>query len=127
MELHPGSRLKTTQVKETRLRLLAEQGYVCALCKLPLTEVDAVLDHDHKSGAVRAALHRGCNVLLGQVERGARYGVRDLFAFAHGLGPYMDAHRVNLTGLIHPSHKSADEKKLLAKARRRRRHQVKTG
>lgn len=120
-------RMKTTQVKDTRLRLLAEQGHVCALCKLELVEADAVLDHDHKTGAVRAALHRGCNSLLGQVERGARYGVRDLFAFASGLHGYMDAHKVNLTGLIHPSHKSVDEKKLLAKARRKRRHLVKTG
>lgn len=120
-------RLKVKDVKPTRLALLAKQGLTCGLCKLPLDEADAVLDHDHKTGLIRASLHRGCNSLLGQVERGARYGVKDLFAFAGGLAAYMELHASDQTGLTHPSHKSADEKKLAAKARRRRRHLVETG
>ena len=117
------TRLKTTQVAGARVQLLVKQGYRCALCSLPCLEHEAVLDHDHGTGAIRATLHRSCNALLGKVENNApRYGVRNLSAFLHGTAAYLQLHTDNRTGLIHPSHKTEEEKRLrrnlLAKKRR---------
>ena len=97
-------KLKASQIKGVRLDLLKRQGNRCALCGLDLPVEKAVLDHDHKTGYIRSALHRGCNSLLGKNENNyRRYGV-DLFAFADGLGQYLRFHSVDRTGLEHPSH-----------------------
>jgi hypothetical protein len=41
----------------------------CALCRKPFTEARRpVVDHDHRTGAFRGLLHRGCNTLIGQIE-----------------------------------------------------------
>lgn len=106
-------KLKSTQVKSTRLQLLETQGGVCAICKLPCEEEKAVLDHCHKGGHVRAVLHRSCNSLLGKLENNApRYGMsfEQLLAFVNGSAVYLDVHRENQTGLIHPTHFTAEEK-----------------
>lgn len=93
----------------------------CALCRLPCSEQSAVLDHNHSTGAVRAALHRGCNALLGKVENNAaRYGVPNVSAFGAGLGPYLQRHQINQTGLLHPTHKTEDEKRLARNAKARK-------
>lgn len=117
-------RLTATQVKLLRVKLAAEQGNRCALCggqfgvKAP---TDPVLDHDHKTGAVRGVLHRGCNSLLGKVENNApRYGVRDVFAFCAGIPNYLRQHLTNITGYLHPTHKTEDEKRLLRNLRARK-------
>jgi len=74
--------------------------------------LDAVLDHDHSTGAVRASLHRTCNALLGKVENNyKRYGVKNLGAFCAGLAGYLQTHRINQTGLLHPTFKTEDEKR----------------
>lgn len=111
-------RLKATEVALHRQRLWNEQGFKCALCSLPLQLDKAVLDHDHSTGAIRASLHRGCNSLLGKVENNAaRYGVTSIAAFGSGLGPYLARHITNITGLLHPTFKSDDEKRLLRNKR----------
>jgi len=113
-------RLKSTQVKEYREKKLAEQGYTCALCKLPLTD-DPVLDHDHKTGLIRAVLHRGCNALLGKLENGhRRLGVPDFFAFLGGVLDYLSLHTEDQTSTLHPTHRTPEQKKALAKKRQQR-------
>lgn len=52
-------------------KLLNEQNGVCAICGLPETRVIykkivLCVDHDHKTGKVRALLCSRCNILLGQ-------------------------------------------------------------
>lgn len=84
------------------------------MCSLPTTNQDAVLDHHHGTGAVRGVLHRGCNSLLGKVENNAgRYGVRDVAAFTSGIAGYLRKHMTNVTGLVHPTHKTDEEKREL--------------
>ena len=113
-------KLKTKEVKALRLDLLKAQGYKCALCSLDLTEEKAVLDHSHKSGAIRAVLHRSCNSLLGKVENNApRYGV-NLEAFTQGLGQFLALHSTPQSDLIHPSHFTLEEKKARTKVRLKR-------
>lgn len=106
-------RLKTAEVAHERLRLLGVQGGRCCICTLPLSAEQAVLDHDHRTGAVRGVLHRGCNSLLGKLENNApRYGVRDIGLFTNGVAAYLRTHMVNVTGLLHPTHKTEEEKRL---------------
>jgi len=53
---------------------LAQNGK-CAVCKQPETDLDTRtqkianlhIDHDHKTGKVRALLCRGCNTAYGQL------------------------------------------------------------
>lgn len=114
-------KLKTTEVAATREELRASQGCLCGLCKLSVSASEAVLDHDHGTGAVRGVLHRSCNALLGKVENGiGRFGVRNVGAFGAGLGPYLTKHKTNMTGLLHPSHKTPDEKRLARNAKARK-------
>jgi hypothetical protein len=50
-------------------RMLAEQGGVCAACRLvPPKHVD----HDHKTGRVRGVLCSGCNQALGNIQDDVR-------------------------------------------------------
>lgn len=116
----PATKLKASQVPATRERLLTEQGGRCALC-LRVIRRDPVLDHDHHTGAVRGVLHRGCNALLGKIENNhKRYGIEDLAAFLQGTPAYLQRHRENRTGLLHPTHKTEDEKRLARNARARK-------
>lgn len=115
------TRLKTTQVATVREELRKAQQGTCALCRMPCGPDEAVLDHDHSTGAIRATLHRGCNALLGKIENNhKRYGVRHLGAFCSGVAGYLQAHITNRTGLFHPSHKSEEEKRLARNAKARK-------
>ncbi|MFH4357224.1 endonuclease domain-containing protein [Vibrio diabolicus] len=59
--------LKAKELNEYRNELLKKQDYKCALCGLPLSEEDAVCDHDHSTGHCRGALHSMCNRVEGAV------------------------------------------------------------
>ena len=118
-------KLKSKFVKETRLSLLEAQSFKCAICGFDCSEEQAVLDHDHKAGHVRAVLHRGCNAAEGKVMNTLRRcGIKDPTAFLVGLMAYHVTHAENQTGLIHPAHKTLDEKKLLAKKRAKKRKAI---
>lgn len=88
------------------------------MCQLPLTK--PVLDHAHTTGAVRGTLHNGCNAVLGKIENSyKRYGVVNLSAFCNGVAAYLQRHTTNQTGLIHPTHRTDDEKRELKNKRAR--------
>jgi hypothetical protein len=113
-------RLKTTEIKPTRESMLASQKGRCGICKLPCSASEAVLDHDHDTGLIRGVAHRGCNALEGKVVNAyRRYGVKNLAAFLHGLPAYYAQYEVDRTGLLHPTHKTDDEKRLLRNKRAR--------
>lgn len=115
-------RLKTTEIATTRAALSVQQGHRCKLCKLPLGEgADRpVLDHDHATGFIRGVLHSSCNALLGKIENNyKRTGVK-LGPFLAGALPYMQAHSTPQHYLLHPSHKTPDEKRLRANTRARK-------
>lgn len=116
-------RLTTREVETIRTQQRMAQKNRCGICQEPLTErapFDPVLDHCHRSGAVRGTLCRACNALLGKVENNqARFGVRSLPAFLQGAAKYLLTHTTNITGLIHPTHKTEDEKRIAANKRRR--------
>lgn len=112
------TRLTHSQVSLIRARILAEQGGRCAICALPIKK--DCLDHDHDTGAVRGVCCSGCNALLGKVENNfKRYGVQNLAAFCNGLAGYLQKHTLNITGYLHPTHRTDDEKRLLKNKRAR--------
>jgi hypothetical protein len=111
-------KLKAKDVKSTRLALLEAQGWKCAICQLPCDEEKAVLDHCHKGGHVRAVLHRSCNAVEGKIINSLRrFGIKDADSFLRNLVEYHLFHSENRTGLIHPIHKTEEEKRELAKKR----------
>jgi hypothetical protein len=115
-------RLKLTEVATTRSTLAQQQGQVCALCRLPMRADQMVLDHDHNTGAIRAVLHRGCNSLLGKVENNyRRYGLTSgtLPAFLNGAAGYIQKHETPQLDLLHPTHKTPEEKRLIINKRAR--------
>ena len=61
----PPTRLKATQIREYRNSIKPD---VCPILGIPLTEHDAVLDHDHDTGRVRGTIHRQANALMGKIE-----------------------------------------------------------
>lgn len=116
-------KLSRAKIAEVRAELLAAQMGRCALSGVLIRPGQAVLDHDHSTGVVRAVLDRGVNALLGKVENNAaRYGVRELAAFGNGLGAYLQKHTTPQTPWLHPLHKTEDEKRVrrntLARKRR---------
>ena len=113
-------KLKTREIKEYRETQLQHQNQKCALCGESI-ELDAVLDHCHKTGLIRQVLHRGCNSLLGKIENSmprSQVDILRLKGIAHNLVSYLTtAH----TDIVHPSHKTLEQRKLLAKKRAKKR------
>lgn len=120
------ARLKTTEIKEWREATLAKQGGKCALCCLPVKPAEAVADHCHTSGVMRAVLHRSCNALLGKIENNyARYGVKSPVQLAKMLSntvSYLACYASHLTAdlPLHPTFRTDDEKRELRNKRARK-------
>lgn len=110
-------RLTTSGIKPHRIALLAEQGGKCLLCGEKIID-DAVLDHCHTSGRIRGVLHRGCNALLGKLENSLninRMTATRLTSFLQQAQAYMSSG----TDVLHPTYRTAEEKKDKAKRARR--------
>lgn len=130
-------RLTPSQQLKFRQKLLEEQGGLCALCGYPISKdkknhpLAAALDHDHKTGRVRAVLHFQCNVLEAKNFNSLRKNLfnptdeqdllrlRKLFS---GLVDYWIADYSS--NPLHMSHRTPEEKNFLknikAQARRKR-------
>lgn len=107
-------KLKTTEVAAVTTALVKAQGGLCAVCGERFTNWDKpVLDHDHNTGRVRGALHNSCNGTEGRVKKIAQRGHKGVSSadFVIGLGKYLDKHQTPQTQLIHPEHKSEDQKR----------------
>lgn len=118
-------RLKVKEVAPYRAEKLKEQSGKCALCCLPISAGQDVLDHDHGTGVIRAVLHRSCNALLGKVENNyKRYGIKDmgqLMRMLSNVASYLSTYAPHLIAdlPLHPTHKTEDEKRLLRNKRAR--------
>lgn len=112
-------KLTASAVKAQRELMLSEQGGACALCMRPCSASEAVLDHCHRTGFVRAVLHRGCNSMLGVIENNRpRYLLPEdskLHAMLSRAVPYIQ--RNYSMNPVHPLHKTDDEKRLLKNKR----------
>lgn len=114
-------KLKSKEIGPYRAECTKAQNGCCALCNIPFTDTDRiVLDHNHQSGMIRGAIHNGCNVVLGKIENGARRYRVDIQAFLAGVAKYQSSSH----NVLHPTFKTADEKKALAKKRAARRKKI---
>lgn len=66
-------------------QLLQKQNNTCPICKIPFSSTPTV-DHDHKTGKVRALLCMTCNVALGSL-RDSRERVRAAAAYLESHAP----------------------------------------
>lgn len=107
------------------MRLLQQQGGVCALCGLPVDPKEKgalVLDHDHETGQVRGALHRSCNSSEGKVANAAgRWGAKsmsysDIVPFLERLVAYL---KQPAQEVLYPTFKTADELRIQRNAKER--------
>jgi len=120
--IHMKNRILPKQIKDEREARIEAQGGCCALCGAPILDGDRVhLDHCHDTGVLRGSLHGSCNLLLGKLERGLKFGIRDPQGFLENLATYVISHRENPGVLLHPTFLSPDEKKLRQKKRAARR------
>jgi hypothetical protein len=108
-------RLTANQVPNVLKQLVDKQNGKCAVCGHPFTQRDgAVLDHDHTTGFIRGALHRSCNGAEGKVKYKAKLCHTGITAekYIIGLGKYLEEHAKPKYPLLHPTHLTADEKRL---------------
>ena len=116
-------KLRAREIAAHRALCLLNQNGVCLLCNQHLTAADAVLDHCHRTGQVRGAIHRFCNTFLGKIENGAvrnRISAEQLAAILVNYTDYV----ARSTGILHPSHRTPEQKlertRRLAQKRRRK-------
>lgn len=136
-------RITRGQVRAVSLKILKEQGGVCALTRRPIDTAAArgsassmVLDHDHHTGRIRGVLSRGANGAEGKVynavARWAGYGMQDkegILQFLENMVAYL---RKEPYDLLYYTHRSPEElaqaqklKARKARARRKARETIK--
>ena len=117
-------RLKQSEVALTRQELLKKQNNHCALCHQVIQEGEAVLDHCHKTGQIRGVLHRGCNAFEGTITNALPRNLitpQRLINIMNNLVAYQR----QLKPMLHPTHKTPEEKQARAKKRAKTRRQNK--
>lgn len=115
-------KLKPKELPGWRIDQVRVQQERCPICGGNLWPHEAVADHCHSTGAMRGALHRGCNALLGKLENNyRRYGVTflQLKGIAPRVAEYLAADYSRTP--LYPTHKTEDEKRELRNKRARQR------
>lgn len=122
-------KLQHSMVAPARANLLAKQKGLCAICGINIVKEgkQAVLDHDHESGVCRGVLCNNCNGLEGKVKNLATRAKREgtFLEWLLKLIAYLQHHAVPRTNMIHPTHKSAEEKRVLRNKKARVARQLK--
>lgn len=117
-------KLKNGDIRPYRSAQLKRQEGICLLCRKPIEE-DPVLDHCHKSGECRGVLHRGCNALLGKIENAmliCKVDIELLPVYLSNVTGYILESRC---GVLHPKHKTEDEKRVRRNKLARKRRSIK--
>ena len=117
-------RLKPKDIRPAREAAVQEQNRLCPLCEQELRVEDAVLDHCHRTGQIRHALHRHCNMYIGAMENNLvrnRITPEQLKNILKNFQAYI----TNLKPVLHPTHRTPEEKIERARQRARRRRQAK--
>lgn len=122
-------RIKVSDIPKLRLKLAKEQDNCCVLCKKSLVGTKRpALDHDHSTGFIRDVLCLNCNGMEGKVfslaRRGGGSGSEALWLYS--LLEYYEKHNKPLHGgIIHPTYKTEDEKRLLRNSKARSKRKLK--
>ncbi|QIW89951.1 endonuclease VII [Aeromonas phage PS] len=112
-------KISRSQLKAFTIKLLKEQGGVCAVCKQPISlrtagaKSDYCVDHCHVTGLVRGVLHRSCNAALGKMENAAgRWGAKsmDYNAVLGFIRSAMVYYQEPFHPVIYPDHRTDEQK-----------------
>ena len=120
------NRLKTAQIGPARAKLLEKQGYKCPLCEGSMKsgwDKKPALDHNHVTGYIRDVLCLNCNQFEGKTFNGARRSKHKLteLEWLRNLVAYWERHEEpQHGGILHPTHKTEDEKRLKRNAAARK-------
>ena len=115
-------RLTKREADNLRRELIVAQQNKCALCLDTLDGKTACLDHNHQTGLVRAVLCLNCNGIEGKIFnlcRRAKRGSTEI-NFRSNLHNYWSMHTPEKSnGVLHPTHRTPDEKRALRNKRAR--------
>ena len=92
------------------------------MCLTGFTLAETCLDHNHNTGVVRGVLCRNCNGIEGKIANLVNRAKRHSTGL-EWLGRYILyhlKHSTDQTGLLHPLHKTDDEKRLARNAKARK-------
>ena len=116
-------RLTNSMVIQVRRMILAQQGGLCAICEIDIVKEGktATLDHSHHTGVCRGVLCNNCNGLEGKVNNIANRAKREgtTLQWLKNLIAYLEHHQVSRTNMLHPTHKSDEEQRILRNKRAR--------
>lgn len=115
-------RAKPKDIKPLREQYLQEQNGLCAICGEQINPEEAVLDHCHRTGYIRAVLHRGCNAYIGHLENNQARNKITANRLAQILANYQNYVQTHKP-ILHPTHRTPEERKQRAKLRAKKRRQ----
>jgi len=106
----PLRQVSTTSISTVRKQFAVQQKYRCPICKGPLAQGVVALDHDHTNGMCRGTLCQSCNVGEGKVKAGMLFrtpkgnlAYTNPVQWLRNLADYLEYHKANPSGLIHPT------------------------
>jgi len=116
-------RIKPIDLRPVRAALIKDQDSLCPLCERDLSYIkpqQRCVDHDHSkegdsAGAIRGVLCSNCNGNEGRIRRRVLCAKGHLseIEWLENLLDYWKLHQTNQTGLIHHTHKTPNEERLL--------------
>lgn len=121
------------EIPIVRKQILIAQGHKCGICGVSFSDAKIVkgklvpkytacLDHDHTTGHLRGVICNSCNGIEGKIKTKINYAKKHLthLEWLTKLTSYLTQHAtLKDTSLLHPTHKSDDEKRLLKNKRAR--------
>jgi len=121
------TKFKRTELPRIRQELIIKQNGICPICNGDLTRTkvtNLVIDHDHKTGIVRAVVHRGCNGIEGKVLRlmktwGRASSMREVIYTLENLIVFWKWHSKPRTHWIYYNFKTEAEKRFALNKKRR--------
>jgi hypothetical protein len=102
-------KLKQGELQGFRDAAYENQDGQCGICGNPIVE-DEVLDHDHKTGRIRAVLHRSCNRGEGIAKNALKWISGSTPETLRAIADYMERDWTDRP--LHPNHKTPNDKRL---------------
>lgn len=104
--------------------VILETSLNCPLCGTPWSRIEPkniCLDHCHVTGYIRSVLCRNCNGNLGRLEGLATRSKKSLpmLSWLRNAYEFLEHHKIPRTDWVHPTFKTAEEKRIARNAKAR--------
>jgi hypothetical protein len=121
------TKFKKSELSSVKKELIKRQHGLCPICGgslIGVASMNVVVDHDHSTGVVRAAMHRGCNGMEGKILRflktwGKASTQAQVVKTLERLLSFWSLHATPQTEWIYYGYKTATEKRLATNKKRR--------